>query len=335
MMHARDQFETIPRRSRCSGEGSRWRESFVLSLARRSIVVLLALMGLLGVGSSIYADEEDDDVDRVVAPVAEVQVTITVEQFDQMVFGARAAEVVREVNGVKRIEMVTTQTPIAFRERLETALATEIQWVDAQCSLTSMQKKKLGLAGKGDIHQFFSRAAELRPKLTAAPMSHERYIELMAELSPLRMAMPSGLTGENSLFRKTLRRTLTDEQRLRYQALERQRQKATIEAAMLTWGQTANGLKLTGETRQKFTELILDHGRLPWTVGSYGQYVVLLEANQLRDRMKPLLTEPEWEKFEWHVGLAKRYVPTLESSGLWTARRSDDDKEESAAAMKD
>ena len=157
----------------------------------------------------------------------------------------------------------------------------------------------------------------------------------MQRLQPLQMSGQFGSIGENSLFRKTLRRTLTDEQRVRYQAHERERRAAIIETALLNMERVANGLKLTGETRRQFVELVLENGRVPQNVGGYGQYIVLLEANQLRKRVKPLLTEAEWEKFEWQVGQAKRFVPTLESNGLWTARRINDDDEATIDATKD
>jgi hypothetical protein len=50
--------------------------------------------------------------------------------------------------------------------------------------------------------------------------------------------------------------------------------------------------------------------------------VRMLEANLLRDHVKLLLTEAEWEQFKSQVQKAKGVQLTLERYGIWTARRS-------------
>lgn len=281
----------------------------------------------LAVGSAAAAC--DDDEDEAPAPAAaQQQIVISNQQFDQMMFAGRQTVVM--ANGVQQISVTGQPTATAYRERMSASAAAEIEAVDRRVSLNDAQKKKLKLAAKGDIAQFISRVDELRPKLTSKPLSQQEYVEILRELNPLRMSQQYGIISENSLFRKTLRRTLTDEQRVLWQALERERQKTIIEAALIQWNahQAVVGVKLTGESQQKLTELILDHGRMPLSVGPYGQYIVVLEANLLRDRVKPLLSVEEWDRFDWKVGQAKRFVPTLESYGLWTERRSSMDDEE-------
>ncbi len=291
---------------------------------------MLWLSMTFGSAAIAYDDFEGDEP----VPVAgERQFVITEEQFDQMVFGGRQAtvrvvqpvQVVQGVKGKQQIVVAVQPAEMDFRKRMEAAVVTEIQAVDRRVSLTDAQKKKLKLAARGDIAQLVERAAELRPKLTAKPMNQQEYVELMRELQPLRMSQQFGIISESSLFRKTLQGTLTDQQRTLWRAVQRERQKAIIEAAFAQMNaqQTHIGIKLTGESREKLTALILEHGRLPQSVGPYGQYIVLLEANLLRDRVKPLLSVEEWDRFESQVGQAKRYVPTLESYGLWTERRSD------------
>ena len=304
-------------------------------LARGLRVVLFAL-SLLGTSTTVsltFADE-DDDGDVVVAAVVEEQFVFTQQQFDQTVFGggARAAQVVREANGVKRIEMVTTQTATAFRERLESALATEIQALDTQWSLTATQKKKLGLAGKGDIHQFFSRVAELRAKLTTAPMSRERYTELITALQPLGMIRQHGLIAENSLFRKTLRKTLTDEQAVRYLAYERQQQSKAVENVLANWDRLPNTVRLSGDNRKKFIEVLVEHGHLPVKPGPYIQYVVLFETGRLEDRVREVLTADEWDKLRAQVTQAKRHELAVRNAGEWPL--SDPDEAEAPDSEK-
>ena len=292
------------------------------------VVVLLPTLANVCAASRVHAE------DGIRVPFAERDFVITEQQFDQMVFGAKPVGVVRVIDGIKQVEMVVPSTAeMDFRKRMQANLAAEIQAVDRRVPLTEAQKKKLRLAGQGDVVLFLGRVADLRRKVTPKSLNRQQYNEFMSELQPLRVTQELRLTGETSLFRKTLRTVLTDEQRVRFQTIERDRQAAIIHGAMKLW--EANGLKLTDETRQKVAELIVEHGRVPQTVGPYGQFIVLLEANALAERLKPLLTEAEWGRFEGQVRHAKGHVLEIESSGLWTVRRSEDDDEASADATGD
>src|SRR5262245_20658009 len=52
--------------------------------------------------------------------------------------------------------------PEAARKRLEVVLALRADAVDRVCSLSDVQKKKLKLAGRGDIKRFFDQIEDLR-----------------------------------------------------------------------------------------------------------------------------------------------------------------------------
>ena len=302
------------------------------SCRRPLVVVLLATLANV-CAARIQADDEDDEL---VAVVPAGQFVFTEQQFDQMVFGGQRAAAERVVNGVQRVEMVAqSATEAEFRKRMEAAVAGQIQVVDGRVSLTEAQKKKLQLAGRGGISQFLSRVADLRRKLPSKPMDRQQYNELLAEMQPLRQSPQSGIIGERSLFWKTLRGVVTDEQAVRLKTLERERQKQTIEIALLNCEQRPNRFVLLGEKRQKFVELILDHGHVPQEAGSYSPFIVLLEADLLGERIKPLLTEAEWQNFQLQVAQAKQYVPILERMGQWTARRPNEDDETTADSKKD
>lgn len=284
------------------------------------------------------AGEDDEDV---VLNVGERQYVFTEEQFDKMVFGnprARGNQVIQVVQGAKGNQQIVVSVQPAemdFQKRMNAAVTVEIQAIHGRLLLTDSQKKKLNLAAHGDIAKLFDLVAELRPKMTSKPLRQDEYVVLMDQLQPFRTSREFGIIREDSLFRKTLRGILTDEQRVLWQSLQRERQKATIEAALQNTERSDMSFKLRGETRTKFIELILDHGQLPQSVGPFGQWIVILEANVLRDRVRLLLDDDEWNQFEWQVGQAKRYVPTLDNYGLWTARRSNDDDETAVDARKD
>jgi hypothetical protein len=54
------------------------------------------------------------------------------------------------------------------RRLLDASLERRIKGVDQICSLTDAQKRKLRLAGRGDIKRFFDRVETVRPKLQRA-----------------------------------------------------------------------------------------------------------------------------------------------------------------------
>lgn len=291
--------------------------------------VVLSLAVVNSEPSRGCADEDDEEV--VVAPAARRSM-LTEQQFDQMVFGSQLAaqrvQVVQQANGGPVMQVVqghVAQSPVDFRKRMEALATTEIDVVDRRVSLTDTQKKKLKLAARGDIEQHISRLYELRSKLTSKPLDQPHYVELMRELQPLRMVQQSGLVGETSLFRKTLRHCLTDEQRVRWQSLERERQRTTVESAIVTWQRMPNGFMLTDESRRQFVDVLVEHGDIPDTRNSYIHYVVLVEAGKLEDRLKPLVSEEVWDKLQKQITQARQVEATLRKSGQWPARATDDD----------
>jgi hypothetical protein len=111
------------------------------------------------------------------------------------------------------------------RCRLDQRLAQKIKFVDGLCELTERQRKKLELAGRGDIHRFFERVAEFRSTLLdidGDPAGDHRalvavVVERLKTSEPLRREVDSGLFEENSLFAKVLKTTLTPAQVKRYE----------------------------------------------------------------------------------------------------------------------
>lgn len=320
--------------SRC-GMGRHW---------SGGLLMLVAWSSLLIPGPVATAEFEVEEEDAAPA-VGQRNLMLTEQQFDQMVFGGQQgaqrvvvvprAQVVRQVNGVQVIELVqgaevvqrlVPQSSVAeFRKRMAANANVEIETLARTVLLTEAQKKKLNLAARGDVEQFVTRATELRLKLTSKPVDQQQYVALMRELQPLRMTQQFGIIGENSLFRKTLRHVLTDEQRVRWQALERERQKAVIESAILTWERMANGAKIPVASRKEFVEILVEYGDLPETRHSYINYVVLVEAGKLEDRLKLILHEEVWEKLQTQITQAKQIEATLRRSGQWPVRAPEDE----------
>src|SRR5437763_1756686 len=56
------------------------------------------------------------------------------------------------------------RSPAKARERLDASLALQVDYVDRACRLDDAQKKKLRLAGRGDIQRFFDRYETVKRK---------------------------------------------------------------------------------------------------------------------------------------------------------------------------
>lgn len=271
-------------------------------------------------GQRLVVDDDDDDA---VQRVAEVErFVLSEQQFDQMVFGGGVRRV---LDGGGRQVVDGQGSADGVRRQMESILDGEIRTVDARCSLNEAQKKKLQLAGRGDIARWLSRVSELRAKFTATPMDQRQYQAIMVELRPLRTVPQLGPFGESSLLRKTLRTTLSDEQLPRYRALVRERAVQAVENALrILDSQTRT--KLVGDNRQKFIDTLVDHGNFPQTNSPYIQYIVWLEADRLEDQLKPLLDETQRLAFQQQVGKARQVEQALRSSGQWPgAQPADDD----------
>src|SRR5262245_26412066 len=74
----------------------------------------------------------------------------------------------------------------AARSRLETTLRKKIDSVDRTCGLGEVQKKKLQLAGRGDLKRFFEQAEALRAKAKTVGFDETRMRDLQQELEPLQ-----------------------------------------------------------------------------------------------------------------------------------------------------
>ena len=307
-----------------------WRRGAIRGRRTRWLLVLSLACSLC---VSATAQDQDDD-EFVPAPLAERQIVITEQQFDQMMFGGRPVQQVQVViNGVQHVEVARKQAMDErqkrmddCRTRMEFSLFIEIQWINAYCSWSEAQTKKLRLAGRGDISQYFDRVADLRRICTGKALTQPEYTAIRIEMSRFRSGQQDELFGECSLFQKTLRHMLTAEQQARYRALVRYRQVMMVETLWTNVNVPANEVKIPVPSRQSFIDVLVDHGDLPPTQSRYTYYIVLLEAGKLEDRLKPILSEVTWMELQRQIGRAKQMEVILRNSGRWPARPAEDDE---------
>ena len=128
-----------------------------------------------------------------------------------------------------------------------------------------------------------------------------------------------------------MRAILTDEQRQRYDAFERERRSKSIERALMLLQQEKENVSFLPETRQKLIHVLVEHCSSSHfsspMMNPYGACLVFLEADRIQERWRPLLNEPQREVMDELIKMAKRMEPALRSSGMWPQNRDADDEE--------
>jgi hypothetical protein len=142
----------------------------------------------------------DDDLIAEVPPPAEriIRVRVSAVTFDHWLFDNPS-------NADK------------VRAKLDEHLRTRIAAIDRLCRLTDSQKRKLDLAGRGDIHRLLERIEETRAKFERNRDDQVKALALYEEVRPLRLLLDAGPFDGGSLFARILKTTLTPEQAAEYE----------------------------------------------------------------------------------------------------------------------
>ncbi len=201
----------------------------------------------------------------------------------------------------------------AARFRLESILSARVDKIARQCGLTEVQKRKLLLAGRGDIKRFFDRA-ELRGG-AVEPNEIQEFGDV-----PRRFRANAGgeVFGEGSIFSKAFKTTLTAGQFARYEKVDRDvarsRHRATIVWVVSTLDTI---LELSTDEHRRLEALLVEHTRPPRAFGEYDYYGVLFQASNLPEtNFKSILSDRQWVKLSKHISESKRLLPTLKAGGF-------------------
>jgi hypothetical protein len=147
----------------------------------------------------LMAFDDDDEVSEPANPLAVAvrnRFQIGDVAFDKLVFGVVA-------------------DAAAGRTQLDKLLTFRIDSMQEFCALTPAQRKKLWLAGGGDITRFMGRVESLREQIQNPPDA-ERRQACIEEARALHSFFNSGVFGRNSIFAKTTRSVLSPEQLARF-----------------------------------------------------------------------------------------------------------------------
>jgi hypothetical protein len=204
-----------------------------------------------------------------------------------------------------------------------------IEALDRACQLSEAQKKKLHLAGQGDIERFFDRYELVKQKFQALNNDQQKLQQIWQDINPLQTTLQAGLFHDDSLVYKLLRNTLTGEQRARYEAFDRERRafhhRASIELAITMLEQ---GTPLRDAQRQQLIALLTNQTKPPRKFGQYEYYAIMFQLGRVpEEKLKPLFDPAQWNVVSRYLAQCKGMEPMLRQSG----QLPDDDGEADVA----
>ena len=157
------------------------------SLRRRSQEQIIVREVRVGQAAESPAEQDADEAAPANGAMMAMQAgfVMTDDQFDQWVFGA-------------------PRNPRAGRNKLDSLLTFEVDDVARTCRLSEVQKKKLLLAGRGDIKRFFDKVEEKRKKFDKVKTDQNKIGEIYQELVPLQATLNSGSVQRGLVLRQDL-----------------------------------------------------------------------------------------------------------------------------------
>jgi hypothetical protein len=238
--------------------------------------VIVSWLSMLIVPTVVIATE--DDIEPPAVPVANAGFMIDESNFDQWIFQGSG-------------------TAAAGRARINSHLKLKLDELNRTCDLTELQRKKLALAAQGDMKRFFDQVEALRKKFMAVRNDQNAFNELWQEIHPLQQKQQAGLFNETSMFEKTLRSTLNEEQQQRYQKVTEERRRfryrASIQTSLVSISDT---VALKDDQHKAIAKLLLEETALPLRFGQQDQQVVLYGLSKLPSaKLKAILNDRQWK----------------------------------------
>ncbi|MDB5346709.1 MAG: hypothetical protein JWP89_5086 [Schlesneria sp.] len=229
----------------------------------------------------------DDDVE--VAPQAKVLVEVAEDlSVDRWIF--------RDLNPIGGIQIISAA---GGRARIDSQLKQLVDELVQGCELNAAQQQKLKLAASGDIKLFFDQVEGARKKYLTLKDNRDALNPFYQEkIAPLQMQYSKGLFGEGSMFRKTLRNTLTADQQAKYDdVMLNSRRAAYRERIKSLLSKVEGGFR--DNQIEVLRELLLEHTQSPLQYGPYDQQVIMLKLSQLpAAKLKEVLDKDQWKQLQ-------------------------------------
>jgi Zn-dependent oligopeptidase len=266
------------------------------------LLLVAAVAGIIAVGSALWGQDDWDAEEQVLAQPGVLHqraaFEVPEETFDQWAFGGK--------------------TTAHVTKRLDSLLTLQMESIERACELSTDQKKKLQLAGRGDVKRYFGSVEEVRKKFREVRRDQHKINQIWQDIQPLQTRFNSGLFDESSLFHKVLKRTLDPDQSAQYEQQQRERRKFRYEARIqLAVTMMEKGVPLRDEQRKKFVKLLAEDAEPPAKFGQHDYYVVLYHAAKLpEEKLKPIFDDAQWRALTQMFAQAKGMEAHLKRNGF-------------------
>jgi hypothetical protein len=264
------------------------------------LLTAATILALLGIGPAAQA-QDDEEEEPQAQPVINRGFIMNNAQFDQWVFG----------------NIGMANAGIA-RNKLDSLLTLNVEDLERASGLTPVQKKKLLLAGRGDIKRYFDRVEEIRKKFDKVKNDQNQFGLIWQDIQTLQAAYQAGVFGEESIFAKALKSTLSQEQMAKHAQVVHDRLLyrfwARVDLAMELLN---NSVGFTDEQRQRLVKLLAEETRPPKRLGQNDYYAVLfLLASLPEAKVKPIFDDVQYRSLRRQLDQAKGLGMWLKQNGF-------------------
>jgi hypothetical protein len=212
---------------------------------------------------------------------------------------------------------------MAPSELIESQLSVRIDRLEEVCRLTPGQKEKLRLAGLGDAARFEDRVAQLREKMVNKSYDQNEVNEIFQEIQPLQREYQAGLLGEGSLFIKVLDRTLDEDQKVEYEAMQAERRAARYAARVRLYVATLErSAPMTARQRQALLDWLLETTQPPQRFGENDVHYVMFQASQApQEQLADIFDAAQLRVLRPALKQGAGYAGFLRQQGLLPAKK--------------
>lgn len=260
---------------------------------------LLVLMTIIAAPHGVLASVDDGEP----PPVADAQnngdFNVNEANFDQWIFQGSG-------------------NAAAGHARIKSHLKLKLDELARVCNLAPDQQQKLTLAGHGDMKRFFDQVEEVRKKFLEVRNDQQRFNQIWQEINPLQQKQAAGLFGDSSMFAKTLRKTLTEEQQAKYQVVvderRRFRYRAMIEVSLVSLEST---VALRHDQHEAILKLLVEETQPPLMFGQYDSHYVMYALSKLpSQKLKPLVDDRQWQLLQQQMQQGRGMAGFLAQNGV-------------------
>jgi len=204
------------------------------------------------------------------------------------------------------------------RTKLKEALELYTEDIDRTCGLSEFQKRKLRLAGRGDIERFFRTFEKVKQKFQLIRNDQQKVNQIFQDVTPLQAQMTTGLFTRDSLLQKCLVNTINREQFLKYVKVDQERRSFHHEAKIgIVITMLNQSVPITSEQRRQLVGLLRRETRPPRKSSQYDYYAMMHQISKIDEaKLTLILDDIQWQVFKKQLAQMRGMEQWLKQNGI-------------------